>query len=89
MAKGRVCVISIRREIPLSNADALVADFAYTLWQSSAFFGSSPEAAFFTALRMVKGKSSAGLFLVLKRKQTRSIIAKKSHRIPTEESAGQ
>ena len=69
MAKRQVCVISIRREVRLSNADELVADFAYALWQSSAFFGGSPEAAFFTALQMVKGESPLGPCLVPRRKQ--------------------
>lgn len=64
MARPHISVIPIRRDAPLSDVDELVADFAYTLWRSSAFLGGSPEAAFFTALRMVKGKSSAGPFLV-------------------------
>ena len=67
MPKRRTRVIPIRPGVPLSTADQIVADVAYTLWQSSAFFGASPEAAYFTALRMVKGPSS-GLFLVPKRR---------------------
>lgn len=72
-------VIPIRRVFPISTADELVANFAYTLWLSSAFLGGTPEAAFFAALRMIKGKSSAELFLVPKRKQPlRPIIVMKS-----------
>jgi hypothetical protein len=60
--------IPIWRKITLSEADQLVPDVAYTLWLSSAFFGGSPEAAFFTALQLVKGKSSVACFLVHTRK---------------------
>jgi hypothetical protein len=47
----------------------MVAAVAYTLWLSSPFKCGPPEQAFMTALRMVKGKSSAGPFLVPKCQQ--------------------
>ena len=68
MAKQQTHVLPIRPEVPLSDADELVADVAYALWHSAPFRCGLPEEAFLTALRMVRGKSSAGLFLVPKRK---------------------
>jgi len=56
-------VIPIRPTL-VSEADELVADLAFTLWLSSPFRCGPPEEALWTALRMVKGKSSLGLFLV-------------------------
>jgi hypothetical protein len=64
-----MCVIPIRRNIPVSESDELVATVAYTLWLSSPFRRGPSEQAFMTALRMVKGNSSSGLVLVPKRKQ--------------------
>ena len=79
MAKHSVSVIQIRHNILVSEADELVADLAYTLWLSSPFRCGPPEEALLTALRMVHGKSSVGLFLVPKRKHNlRPIIEMKS-----------
>ena len=66
--KRQSAVIPIRRSTSLSWTDEVVADFAYTLWLSSAFQGGLPEDAFLTALRLVKGPSSVGPFLVPKRR---------------------
>jgi hypothetical protein len=70
--------IPIRRETPVSKTDELVADVAYALWHSAPFRCGPPEEAFFTALRMVRGKSSAGLFLVPKRKHNIQPIKRSS-----------
>jgi hypothetical protein len=76
--KRSLGVIPIRHSF-LSEADELVADLAYTLWRSAPFRCGPPEEALWTALRMVKGKSAVGLFLVPKRKHGRHpIIAMKS-----------
>jgi len=66
---AKVCVIPIQRNAPISETDELVADLAFKFWLSSAFRGGLPKDAFFTAVRIVKGKYSAGPFLVPKRKQ--------------------
>jgi hypothetical protein len=71
-------VIPIRQKTPVSEADELVADVAYTLWHSAPFRCGPPEEAFFSALRMVKGKSSAGPFLVPKHKLHAIIVMKRS-----------
>jgi hypothetical protein len=68
MPNRPICVIPIRRKTPVSEADELVAGVAYSLWLSSPFRCGPPEKAFMTALRIVKGNSAAGLFLVPKRK---------------------
>jgi len=60
--------IPIRRRSPVSHADELVADFAFTLWLSSAFRGGLPEDALLTAVRTLGGKTSPGLFLVPQRR---------------------
>lgn len=67
MLRQNGCAIPIRGDVPIGYVDELIADFAYTLWLSSAFHGNSPEEAFLTALRMLRGDPSAGLFLVPKR----------------------
>lgn len=66
MPEQQIRVIPIRRELAVSESDQLVAHVAFCLWLSSGFRGASPEAALFTALRLVKGKSWSGLFLVPK-----------------------
>jgi hypothetical protein len=71
MVPGPSRVTPIRRDIVLSDAGQQVADVAFDLWVSSAFRGCSPEEALLTAMtavRMVKGKPSPGLFLAPKRK---------------------
>jgi len=79
MARDNVSVISGKNNIPVSEADELVADLAYSLWVSSPFRCGPPEEALFTALRMVNGKSSVGPFLVPQRKHNpHSIIVMKS-----------
>ncbi|MEI9974408.1 MAG: response regulator [Ignavibacteriota bacterium] len=63
----------------------MVADLAYNLWLSAAFNRCLPEQAFFSALRIVKGKSSAGLFLVPGRRPTiRPIAVAKSVQVRVE-----
>lgn len=68
MSKRQFCVVPIRRESRVSEADDLVIEVAYGLWLSSAFHGGSPEEALLTALQMVRGQGTAGLFLVPNRK---------------------
>ena len=60
-------VISIRRDVAVSDVDLEVVDVAYRLWLARAFQGGSPEDALLTALEEVKGRSSMGLFLVPRR----------------------
>jgi hypothetical protein len=80
MPNGPMSVIPIRRSIPMSESDELVATVAYSLWLSSPFRGGPPEHAFMTALRLVKGKSLAGPFLVPNRKRNlHPIIVMKTH----------
>jgi hypothetical protein len=61
-------VIPIRRAISVSVADQLVADFAFTLWLSSAFRGASPKEALITAQLLIKREKPPRLFLVPNRK---------------------
>ena len=78
MAVRSAGVIPIRRNVAISDDDQLAADVAFNLWLSSPFRCGPPEQAFFTALRMVKGKSSVGPFLVPKRiKNLHPIIVRK------------
>lgn len=63
MADRQLCVTLVRRDISLLDAVEVVADLAFRLWVSSAFYGGSPEAALVAAVRMVKRRSLAGLFL--------------------------
>jgi hypothetical protein len=69
MPEQQCGVIPIRHRTAVPEADELVSHFAYTLWQSSAFRGGLSEEAFLTALRMIKKRSLAGLFLVPRRKR--------------------
>jgi hypothetical protein len=78
--KRNIVVIPMRQRVPLLNADQLVSDFAYTLWLASAFRGVSPEEALLTAVQVVRGKTSAGLFLVPKCQHNHhSVTGMKSH----------
>jgi hypothetical protein len=67
MLKQEVCVTPIRRDIHASAIDRRVADFAYSLWLTSAFRGDSPEEALATAMHVMKEKESTGIHLVRKR----------------------
>ena len=69
MPNHNVRVIPIRETTRQSGADDLVADFAYTLWISSAFRGNSPEDALLAAWQVVRGRTSGNLFLVPERRQ--------------------
>jgi hypothetical protein len=69
MSNDQIRVIPFQRNASISESDELVANVAYTLWHSAPFRCGPPEGAFFTALRMVKGRSSVGPFLVPRRKQ--------------------
>jgi hypothetical protein len=64
MPSQSIAVISIRRD---SDRNDDVVDLAYTLWLTSGFRNSSPEEDLLTALRKLRAKMSAGLFLVPKR----------------------
>jgi Protein of unknown function (DUF2934) len=56
--------ISICRE---SDRNGEVADLAYVLWLARGFRGGSPERDLLTAVRKLRGRTSAGVFLVAKR----------------------
>ena len=47
------------QSLPQVDAGQLIADFAYTLWLSSAFSCNSPEEALSTALRLLREKAGA------------------------------
>ena len=68
MPKQNTRVIPIRRDILASDEDREVADLAHNLWLATGFRGGTPEEALLTAVRTVRGKASAGLFVVSKRK---------------------
>jgi hypothetical protein len=61
-------VVPIRRDILASDEDRAVADLAYDIWLSNGFRGGSPEEALMTAVRQSRTRTTAGLFLVPKRK---------------------
>ena len=61
-------VIPMRRDILASDEDRAVADLAYDIWLSNGFRGGSPEEALVTAVRQSRTRTTAGLFLVPKRK---------------------
>ncbi len=65
---GAPKVIPIRRDILASDEDRAVADLAYDIWLSNGFRGGSPEEALMTAVRRSRTRTTAGLFLVPKRK---------------------
>jgi hypothetical protein len=67
MCNDSLNVIPIRRGIIVSEADQEVVDFAYNLWLARGFRGGSPEEDLLNAVREVRGRKSAGLFLVPKR----------------------
>ena len=71
MPSQSIAVISIRRD---SDRNDDVVDLAYTLWLTSGFRNSSPEEDLLTALRKLRAKTSAGLFLVPKRNPTTAFI---------------
>ena len=68
MPKLDIAVIPIRRETRRSDQE--IADLAFTLWLARGFRHGSPEADLSTALRMLRGQTTAGLFVVPKRKAT-------------------
>ena len=61
-------VVPIRRDILASDEGRAVADLAYDMWLSNGFRGGSPEEALMTALRQSRTRTTAGPFLVPKRK---------------------
>jgi hypothetical protein len=80
MAGRSTGVIPFRRSASISETDELIAEVVYRLWLSTPFRCGPAEDVFFTALQMVKENSSAGPFLVPRRKQNiPSIVAIKRH----------
>ena len=61
-------VVPIRSDSIVADGDQEVVELAYRLWLARGFRGGSPEEDLLTALREVRGKTSALLFLVPKRK---------------------
>jgi len=61
-------VIPIRPVSIVPDGDQEVVDLAYRLWLARGFRGGSPEEDLLAALREVRGKTSAVLFLVPKPK---------------------
>lgn len=66
MPKQTTHAIRISENFPMSEVDELVVHVAYTLWVSAPFRCGLPEEAFKTAIRLVKGRIPAKLFLVPK-----------------------
>jgi hypothetical protein len=63
-------VIPIRRDILASDEDREAADLAYDVWLSNGCRGASPEEAVMTAVRQSSTRTTAGLFLMPKRKSS-------------------
>jgi hypothetical protein len=63
-------VIPIRRDILASDEDREAADLAYDVWLSNGCRGASPEEAVITAVRQSSTRTTAGLFLMPKRKSS-------------------
>jgi hypothetical protein len=64
MPKQTARVTPIRQDILGADAVQEIVEVAYNLWLSSAFRGGAPEGALFTALQMMREKTSAAIFLV-------------------------
>jgi len=65
MPSQSIGVISIRSD---SDRNDEVADLAYVLWLARAFRGGSPERDLLAAVGKEGGNTSAGMFLVAKRR---------------------
>ena len=77
MPKENKGVIPIRRGSLVSDADEEIVEVAYDFWVANGFRGASPEDALLIAVTLVKvarGETWPGLFLVPKRKPVRSAI---------------
>jgi hypothetical protein len=68
MPKQNPRVIPIRRDILASGEDRDAVDLAFKLWLARGFRDGSPEEDLFTAVRQLRRITTAGLFLVPKRK---------------------
>ena len=68
--KQNVKVVPIRRGIHAEDEVREVADLAYDLWLANKFRRGFPEEALFTAVRQLRGKGTAGLFLLPRRRVT-------------------
>lgn len=73
--KRRLVAQTHRNVIPIwqglaSESDREVVDLAYDLWLANGFRGGSPEEALMTAVRQVRTRTTAGLFLVPRRNST-------------------
>jgi hypothetical protein len=70
MPKRNREVIPITRDPIVPDTDREVVDLAYDLWLARSFRGGSPEEDLLIALREVRGKRSAVLFLVPERERS-------------------